>query len=134
MDHRLFQTSSENFCDKHNIKLINTSPYNPTANGIVERMNKAIAHIIRMNQTETIQSICRTAEIYHNNTMHNSLKAIPYALAFNLIPTDPRKLKVDHLERAMQSQRQSQIQNEERMNQKRTEYFFVVIGFTCKPK
>ncbi|KRH92392.1 transposable element, partial [Pseudoloma neurophilia] len=39
-------TSKEfkDFCRKQGIRLTNTSPYNPTANGIVERMNKAIAH------------------------------------------------------------------------------------------
>ncbi|KRH92101.1 Transposon Tf2-9 polyprotein, partial [Pseudoloma neurophilia] len=114
----------KDFCRKQGIRLTNTSPYNPTANGIVERMNKAIAHIVRINKTETIQAICRTAEIYHNHTVHNSLKTMPYALAFNEILIDPRKPKVDLLDQAMQSQRENQMKNQQKMNQTRTDHLF----------
>ncbi|KAG0440449.1 Transposon Tf2-9 polyprotein [Dictyocoela muelleri] len=67
----------KNLLDKYAIKHIQTSPHNPTANGISERINSTIKNVLRINKGESIKNAIKSAEINLNFTYNRNTKFIP---------------------------------------------------------
>ncbi|KRH92360.1 transposable element [Pseudoloma neurophilia] len=84
------------FMNRHKIKHVFISTYNPTANGICERTNATIAQILRMNQGKSLTKALSIAETNLNHCTHSTLKTSPYILAFGRESLDPREQKRDH--------------------------------------
>ncbi|KAG0420247.1 Retrovirus-related Pol polyprotein from transposon 17.6 [Dictyocoela roeselum] len=73
------QFKSKNFQDlmnKHNINHISTSPYNPTGNSVVERMNREITIALRLSRglslRETTHNIWKRLNLCNNSTLGHS--------------------------------------------------------------
>ncbi|KRH92385.1 putative transposable element, partial [Pseudoloma neurophilia] len=65
------------FCTSRSIQHIKTAPYNPSSNGIVERLNKFIGLGLRMIETGTLEEKIKQIQIAYNNTYHTVIQAIP---------------------------------------------------------
>ncbi|KAG0442535.1 Gag-Pro-Pol polyprotein, partial [Dictyocoela muelleri] len=61
----------------YDIQHIKTSPYNPTANGISERINSNIKNVLRIYKGSELSSVIQKVEINLNLTHHSILKASP---------------------------------------------------------
>ncbi|KAG0429710.1 hypothetical protein DMUE_5726 [Dictyocoela muelleri] len=54
-----------------------TSPYNPTCNGISERLNATIKNKLRIYKGESLNEIVKKIEVNLNFSFHSTLKASP---------------------------------------------------------
>ncbi|KAG0439135.1 Transposon Tf2-9 polyprotein, partial [Dictyocoela muelleri] len=79
----------ENFLNDNGITHIKTSPYNPTANGISERINYSIANILRMNKGKSLKDIVKKIEVHLNLTHHTILNASPLEFINKFSVFDP---------------------------------------------
>lgn len=74
--------SSESFnsiLDKYGIHHINSTPYKPSSNGLVERANRTIGELLRMKSTDVsswIDNLPNVVGIY-NNTHHTEINCSP---------------------------------------------------------
>lgn len=64
------------FATKYSIKHTTTSPYNPTANGISERLNQTISTAMRMFKNEAIENISRKLKkrLNFNNIVQQDIR------------------------------------------------------------
>lgn len=114
----------EKFLQQNQIKHSLTTPYNPTGNGISERLNKTITETLRIYQGKklhrTIAIINKRINIFPNRIM----KCSPYELEyghnyFDLLKiSDPKKLS-----RAIESSLRQCIMTEKKTNLKRKSSF-----------
>ncbi|KAG0441345.1 Gag-Pro-Pol polyprotein [Dictyocoela muelleri] len=77
---QFFSKKFENFLFDNVISHVKTSPYNPTSNGISERINSAIAYILGMNKGSSLKKAVKKVEIHLNFTHHTILNASPMEL------------------------------------------------------
>ncbi|KAG0441764.1 Gag-Pro-Pol polyprotein [Dictyocoela muelleri] len=67
----------KNFMKKHDIQHIMTTPFNPTCNGISERINLTIKNILRIYKNETLAQTIKKIEINLNFIFHSIINASP---------------------------------------------------------
>lgn len=71
-----------NMLSKSNIKHVMTTAHNPTANAIVERVNKNIGCLLRIYKGTTIKNLIDKIEAYHNLTKNRITGYSPYELLY----------------------------------------------------
>ncbi|KAG0435690.1 Transposon Tf2-9 polyprotein, partial [Dictyocoela muelleri] len=79
------------YFEKHKIHHIKTSPYNPTCNGISERINYTIKNILRIYKGEPLTKIIERIEVNINFSYHSILKASPIEMLNGYSFFDPFK-------------------------------------------
>lgn len=83
------------FCENNNIKRITTTPYNPTANSIVERVHGTLGYILRIYKDEIeINHILEYAENNLNYGHHSVLKCSPIELINKSHPLNINNVKI----------------------------------------
>jgi aspartate/tyrosine/aromatic aminotransferase len=65
-------------CNKHNIKQLFTSAYNPTENSISERVNATIGTFLRTNGKIITKQTIKDIEQAINNVHNTALGTSPY--------------------------------------------------------
>ncbi|KAG0441142.1 Transposon Tf2-8 polyprotein [Dictyocoela muelleri] len=70
----------ERFLKSNCIKHIQTSPYNPTANGISERINSTIKNILRIYKGKLLKDVIAKIETNLNFTYHSIMKTSPFEI------------------------------------------------------
>ncbi|XP_055522692.1 uncharacterized protein LOC129716873 [Wyeomyia smithii] len=79
------------FCTEHGIKLVQTTPYWPQANGEVERANRALKKRLQISQESTDADWrwdLRTYLLLYNSTPHSTTGVAPSALMFGRVLRD----------------------------------------------
>ncbi|KAG0420508.1 Transposon Tf2-6 polyprotein [Dictyocoela roeselum] len=79
------------YLNENNVKHILTSAYNPTCNGISERINGTIGNICRISRKRTIKELLRNLFIGINFTCHTTLGLSPFELVYKYSPFDAFK-------------------------------------------
>jgi transposase InsO family protein len=90
------------FMERHKIKHVLTSPYNPTANAIVERNNKNIGDVARIMKQKTLSDLKKAILFRCNMTVNRILGLSPFEMINKYSIFDPirRNLK-NEVEEAM---------------------------------
>ncbi|KAH9386270.1 uncharacterized protein NEMAJ01_1166 [Nematocida major] len=91
-------TITQTFLQQHEINSIKTTPFNPTGNGISERLNKEITFVLAVNQELTQREAARRAMLRLNYTYHKGLRCTPYELVYNSHPIDKDQQITPHHE------------------------------------
>lgn len=68
----------KDLCTVHNIKHILTTVYNPECNEIVDRVNKIIGKILRINKGSPLSTIGDKIQLRLNEPVHRSTREIPF--------------------------------------------------------
>ncbi|KAG0435785.1 Pol polyprotein [Dictyocoela muelleri] len=79
------------YLKEKNVKHILTSVYNPTCNGISERINGTIGTICRISRKTTIRELLRNLFIGINFARHTTLGFSPFELVYKYSPFDAFK-------------------------------------------
>ncbi|KAG0440307.1 Retrovirus-related Pol polyprotein from transposon 17.6 [Dictyocoela muelleri] len=112
-----------NFLENNKIKHITTSAYNPTSNGISERLNQTIIKNLKINKHKNIKEIIRLIMINLNETYNTSIEDFPINI-LNEYKTNKDKnsktiLKIKNIN---QLKRERNLEN---INSKRKENKFI---------
>jgi transposase InsO family protein len=70
----------------NNIKPILTSPYNPTGNSVVERINLNIGNITRILKNESLSSLKNKLILHLNYTTNRMISFSPFELVYKRAP------------------------------------------------
>ncbi|KAG0419999.1 Pol polyprotein [Dictyocoela roeselum] len=121
------------FLKNHNIKHVLTSAYNPTCNGISERINSTIATICKISGRSTIPSLIKNISIGLNLPCHSKLKTSPFEMIFkySILDVSRRNLskKIQKLKR--EEAMNIKIDNQ-KMNQGRIKHQYKIGGLIYK--
>lgn len=86
---------TQDFLTSLNIRDVKTSPYNPTGNGISERINQEIRFVITSNRYDGIRAAAPAIEKRLNQMRHSFIECTPFELVHGYHPLDPDKKSVD---------------------------------------
>lgn len=100
----------------NNIKLIYSTIYNPTGNGIVERRNSVIKKTLILYKGISLDQVIKIAEQRINSFICISTKQSPVQLAMNLNPFD--LLKIDDYKLILKRSKENQIKTNRNSNYK----------------
>ncbi|KAF0985836.1 hypothetical protein HZS_215 [Henneguya salminicola] len=78
-----------NLLKKHGIRPSYTTTYNPTGNGISERINSTISATLRIYKGKSWEQALEKVNLRLNCGFHRILKASPFELKNNYSPLDP---------------------------------------------
>lgn len=70
--------------DKYNIKYLTCTPYNPTGNGIVEKINKVIGIALRISRGSTLKELKNNILRRVNCTSNSNLRYSPIEIFHNI--------------------------------------------------
>lgn len=79
------------YLETEKIKHVKTSTYNPTGNGISERINQTTTRVLQVSEPTTIEKIMRKTNIVLQNQPHRSLNASPYEVCKRRSQFDPQQ-------------------------------------------
>ena len=116
-----------NMLNKYNIKHTKTTAYNPTSNGISERINYTIGNILRIYKGGDINNLVEMIELNLNGTYHQTLKATPYEVAGiknkKLTYLNNKKINIQNIKNnIIESANKSNI----KINKNRIKYFYKI--------
>lgn len=83
--------STRQFLEKNNIKISNSSPYNPMSNGVSERLNQLIKLYSRIFQNKLRKKEIKEMEKGLNETYHKTIDEIPRNIFLNEINEQTRE-------------------------------------------
>ncbi|KAG0438696.1 Retrovirus-related Pol polyprotein from transposon TNT 1-94 [Dictyocoela muelleri] len=67
-----------NFLKENNVRKLKTTPYNPTSNGISERLNQTIFKTIKIYKGSKISIVLRYIKLNLNKTYNTAVKNFPF--------------------------------------------------------
>lgn len=108
------------FMANNQITHIKTSPYNPTSNGVSERVNYAIANILRINKGNPLAEVIKKIEVHLNFTHHSILNASPMEViskrsVFDILQKDiSRELNECKAREKIKKEKELKIKNSKR--------------------
>ncbi|KII65927.1 Transposon Tf2-9 polyprotein [Thelohanellus kitauei] len=108
-----------NLLKSMNISESYTSTYNPTANGISERINSTISTVLRICQNQDLSKSIMLVNTRLNCSFHRILNTTPFELKYNYAYLDPLKRQVNKLEEAKQRTLHNIQANEDKVNESR---------------
>ena len=116
-------------CNKRGISQKFTSAYNPTANGIVERINQTLGNGLRCGAGKKISTVLRHIEQGLRLGHHESIGCSPYEAAYQQNPLDlGQRTSVVTLKDINTRQYYRAAKHRERANKKRTKTPNIVVG------
>lgn len=83
----------QKLCESYSIKQTFTSPYNPTANGISERLNSTILNGLRLLKNEDFKTAIQKIQEADNLTFHSTIETSPI-IAADLSNTPFKQLEI----------------------------------------
>ncbi|KAG0442136.1 Transposon Tf2-9 polyprotein [Dictyocoela muelleri] len=86
----------ENFLKNNEIIHVKTSPYNPTANSISERLNSTIANILRIYRGFSLSETIKKIEVNLNLTYHSIIKSSPSEIIYGYSFFDICRRNISH--------------------------------------
>ncbi|KAG0441316.1 hypothetical protein DMUE_1134, partial [Dictyocoela muelleri] len=114
-----------NFIKKYDIKHLLTSPYNPTANGISERINSTIKNILGIYKGHQLRQITKKIEININYCFHSILKASPFEILNGYSIFDFKKRDLfDKLKHSKENEKRFKEKEMIKKNKKRKDVVF----------
>jgi transposase InsO family protein len=119
----------EEFLSNNRTKHLLTTPYNPTSNGISERINSTIIQVLRMSKHETIASIITSINFRLQNLHHRSILASPNELACQQSIFDPLKRILEFpVEASIKNSKNNSEHERSKRNEKRITNYNYNIG------